>query len=227
MKEQFEQAIFENPQDASNFAVYADWLQEQGDPRGEFIQFQLSLEDRKRPKEERDALRGREAALLDEHAWEWLGSLASLLLQQDEATGKIEKRRGFDFWFTRGWLGTIRTERLYPRVAERIAEAPEARLLDTLIIGRNGDEACSTLENLDLVSRLIELDLSRTQMTNSGVWALLRCEGVRDLKYLDVSDNLILPNGIEALLNQVPHASVDDQVEAEEDDDEHFDGIRE
>lgn len=227
MKEQFEQAIFGNPDDASTFAVYADWLQEQGDPRGEFIQLQLALEDRRQSKADRDALQCREEELLAEHAFEWLGSLASLMLKRDEATSRIEKRTGFNFWLNRGWLGSIRTQRLYPRVAQRLLEAPEARLLHTLIIGENGDEACRSLETVNLVPRLRELDLGRTQLTNSGAWALLRCEGIESLQYLDVSENLLHETAVQAILQKVPHATVDDQAESDEDENEYFDGIRE
>src|SRR5262245_32071776 len=42
-----ENAIFANPDDLGAHAAYADWLIEQGDSRGEFIQVQLALEDEK------------------------------------------------------------------------------------------------------------------------------------------------------------------------------------
>ncbi len=49
MREAFEQAIREGPDDLASHAACADWLQEQGDPRGEFIRVQLALEDGGRP----------------------------------------------------------------------------------------------------------------------------------------------------------------------------------
>ena len=40
-----EQALVENPDDLAAHAAYADLLMEEGDPRGEFIQVQLALDE--------------------------------------------------------------------------------------------------------------------------------------------------------------------------------------
>ena len=41
--EAFLQAILEAPEDETPRLVYADWLEDQGDPRGEFIRLQAQL----------------------------------------------------------------------------------------------------------------------------------------------------------------------------------------
>ena len=41
--EPFLQTVLENPADDGARLVYADWLEEQGDPRGEFIRVQIEL----------------------------------------------------------------------------------------------------------------------------------------------------------------------------------------
>src|SRR5437773_11188809 len=82
MREAFEQAILENPDEVANYAAYADWLTEQGDPRGEFIQVQLALEDESVPAKKRQELKRREKALLKEHEREWLGELEPFLHTQ-------------------------------------------------------------------------------------------------------------------------------------------------
>lgn len=38
------QAILDNPEDDALRLVYADWLEERGDPRGEFIRVQVLLQ---------------------------------------------------------------------------------------------------------------------------------------------------------------------------------------
>ncbi len=38
MREAFERALVDNPDERATSSAYADWLQEQGDPRGEFSQ---------------------------------------------------------------------------------------------------------------------------------------------------------------------------------------------
>jgi uncharacterized protein (TIGR02996 family) len=97
MREAFEQAILEDPDEVAHYAAYADYLTEQGDPRGEFISVQLALEDPGRIWE-RDALAAREKELLDEHERAWLGGLAPHLL--DVALDRVSElthrwRRGF------------------------------------------------------------------------------------------------------------------------------------
>jgi uncharacterized protein (TIGR02996 family) len=41
-----ESAIAERPDERGGYEVYADWLGERGDPRGEWIHVQLAIEDR-------------------------------------------------------------------------------------------------------------------------------------------------------------------------------------
>lgn len=65
-----EAAISADPDERSGYEVYADWLAERGDPRGEFIQVQLALELAEDP-----ALRERERELLKAHEADWLGHL--------------------------------------------------------------------------------------------------------------------------------------------------------
>jgi uncharacterized protein (TIGR02996 family) len=45
LREALEAALVENPDDLAAHRAYADHLMELGDPRGEFIQVQLALED--------------------------------------------------------------------------------------------------------------------------------------------------------------------------------------
>jgi uncharacterized protein (TIGR02996 family) len=73
-------AVYRNPDADEERLVYADWLMEQGDPRGEFIacQFKADPDSKKRSR-----------ALLREHKKAWLGPLANVL------RGDVEFRRGF------------------------------------------------------------------------------------------------------------------------------------
>src|SRR5262245_49664474 len=84
LREALEQALLENPDDVASHMAYADYLRDQGDPRGEFVQVQLALEDSKRPPAERKRLKKREDELLAAHEREWLGELAPLLLSTPE-----------------------------------------------------------------------------------------------------------------------------------------------
>src|SRR3954471_11038649 len=79
LRESLEQALVENPDDLASHMAYADYLTEQGDPRGELIRVQLALEEGSRPKAERDRLKKQEGALLRANAEAWLGDLAPLV----------------------------------------------------------------------------------------------------------------------------------------------------
>src|SRR5262249_33957298 len=74
-----EAALIENPDDLANHMAYADYLTEQGDPRGELIQVQLALEDASRSAAERKKLHQREEELLVRHGRQWLGEAGRVL----------------------------------------------------------------------------------------------------------------------------------------------------
>jgi uncharacterized protein (TIGR02996 family) len=126
VREAFEQAILDQPDDPASYAAYADWLQEQGDPRGEFIRVQLALEDEVRPPEERRALQAREKELLDSHERDWLGELAPHLLDRGESTPHVEHRWRW------GFLSALSAQCLTTRFAQALAAAPAARFLREL-----------------------------------------------------------------------------------------------
>lgn len=109
LRDALEAALVENPEDLATHYAYADYLQEQGDPRGEFIQVQLALEDPQRSEAERRKLQARSDELLNEHEREWLGILADDLLANGEGL-----RRGWpwpnhstEHHFARGWLDSL------------------------------------------------------------------------------------------------------------------------
>jgi uncharacterized protein (TIGR02996 family) len=131
-----EEAIAENPDDVAAHMAYADHLQERGDPRGEFIQVQLALEDPARTAAERKPLQQREQALLKQHARAWLGEVAGVLLKKPNA-----------FAFARGWLDNITIASLTVPAARVLARASQARLVRRLVIERLKDYGWSDEED--------------------------------------------------------------------------------
>ncbi|MBA3501632.1 MAG: TIGR02996 domain-containing protein, partial [Deltaproteobacteria bacterium] len=77
--EELLRAIAEQPDDDGVRLVYADWLQERGDPRGEFIALQLAKRNRE-PSAEQER---REAALWSKHHAKWLGDMARYIKMSD------------------------------------------------------------------------------------------------------------------------------------------------
>jgi len=84
---ELEALIAKSPDDAGNYNVYADWLIQQGDPRGELINAQLKHETA--TGADTTALTDRIQELHAKHDAEWLGELAT---QQGFS---VEWRRGF------------------------------------------------------------------------------------------------------------------------------------
>ncbi|MBY0456116.1 MAG: TIGR02996 domain-containing protein, partial [Gemmataceae bacterium] len=124
----FEAALHDNPDDVATWCAFADWLAEQGDPRGQFMQVQIALEDESRAKDERDALKAREAELLAEHQSEWLGELAPFVLDRDPQDANTPRVR-----FARGWVAEVAGIFTVERV-RAIGRSPQTQFLTRLLI---------------------------------------------------------------------------------------------
>lgn len=75
----FLRAIRETPDDDTPRLVYSDWLEERGDPRGEFIWVQCELARLPASDGRRRSLKDREQALLNEHGAAWRAALPPFL----------------------------------------------------------------------------------------------------------------------------------------------------
>src|SRR5262245_37130005 len=87
--EPFLQTVLENPADDGARLVYADWLEEQGDPRGEFIRVQIELTRLKPGEPTFEGLTDREMRLLGRHGAAWRAEIP------EWARNGCEFRRGF------------------------------------------------------------------------------------------------------------------------------------
>src|SRR5262245_9632541 len=71
----FLRAIKEQPDDDGPRLIFADWLEERGDPRGEFIRLQCALARTDEDDPRRADLIRREQELLRQHKEVWLQQL--------------------------------------------------------------------------------------------------------------------------------------------------------
>jgi uncharacterized protein (TIGR02996 family) len=131
VRDVFERAILEHPDDVAGYAAYADWLQEQGDPRGEFIQVQLALEDETKLAGERKRLRARETALLEAHERVWLGDLSPYLTGRD-LYSEFAKDMALDHRWRYGYLAGVTVPYLTMTSAQALATSPVAAVLREL-----------------------------------------------------------------------------------------------
>ncbi len=76
--EGFVEEVRLNPKDDNARLILADYLEESGDPRGEFIRIQIELAGLEPMDKKRRALEVRESELLEDHGEHWLEQLRNL-----------------------------------------------------------------------------------------------------------------------------------------------------
>lgn len=124
--EPFIQAILDEPDEVTPYAVYADWLIEQEDPRGEYTRLQLALEDPSLPMYRRPKLEKSSKLIRQQHVRKWLGNLAPWLMDSGLAA--------YPYGFYRGQLASIACHTLSYRFAHELKRSPQCRLLRELYI---------------------------------------------------------------------------------------------
>lgn len=133
-QEPFLAEIRENPDDPAGYAVFADWLEEKGDPRGEFMNIQLQLENEKLRAPSRKKLQEQEKTLLKKHQRDWLGDLAPFLIDQKWKKEIGTQKDIFRFQFARGFLHSVEVSYLFPDFATALAKSPQAATLQRLSV---------------------------------------------------------------------------------------------
>lgn len=116
--ERLEETIAQNPDDRAAYAVYADWLQQAGDPRGELAAVQLARESG-----DTRELAAREEALLETYADAFAGEPQRDGYRIPDHCNEVEYRGGF--WKAVRFSGP-------ERVLRALVDHPSARLLQRL-----------------------------------------------------------------------------------------------
>lgn len=157
--EDFLRRIREAPADDGLRQVFADWLLERGDERGELINLQLARAAGQKPSA---AALKRENALLRAHEKEWIGAIEPALLKD----GRV---------FERGFLQACRTRVGDRRIAESMVGLSEWATVERL-----------DLRGWKIVNRneLILHPVMRALREVEGVWVdLLRDAAKRELPF--------------------------------------------
>lgn len=116
----FLHAILASPDDDTPRLIYADWLDERGDPRGEFIRIQCLLAMMSAEDKRRSVLEQRERDLLARHQDRWLGGVRPLLS---------------GWTFRRGFLDTISVPAATYLRLPAIPHPPTVRRLEVDLAG--------------------------------------------------------------------------------------------
>ena len=149
-----EKAILANPYDKDAYSVFADWLQEQGDPRGELMALQLAGKDK--PAQ----------AMIDKQADYFLGPLSEHLTCYDGDLGNNNRENAKQwvaearqtFLWKNGFIHRLRLahdsyadeefEGKLADVAELTLRHPSGRFLVELSFNSNGDPNEDNLDDL-------------------------------------------------------------------------------
>ncbi len=204
-----EARIRANPDDAEAWKVYADWLLDQGDRRGELIMLE-SLPTAATDKAVRKSI----ARLIAKHQATWS--------PQTLAGAHYERRHGFVVGvriddsqraYDMASLGRLLADpqaRLLTAVRLRFRSAINIEALAELELGnlrsfraayhdQGGALVHALVQNPLRSAALTELDLRYTKLTDASLFELARCVRLRGLRTLHLQHNAFGPEGIAAL----------------------------
>ncbi|MFT3697069.1 MAG: TIGR02996 domain-containing protein [Kofleriaceae bacterium] len=135
---QLEAAILANPDDKSAYSVYADWLQSQGDPRGDLIALSLAGDD---------AAAG---GLMIKKGSALLGPLVDHQRSyDDENTENFTWRWGFIDRARLSFDENMSNKRVdLKQVLSDLLDHPSGHLVRELVFGINGESGDTSLDNL-------------------------------------------------------------------------------
>lgn len=137
-RDALEAALVANPDDVAAHAAYADYLLEQGDPRGEYIRLQLAYEDRNQPAKKLRELEDAAHKIRQEHEREWVGDLWQFVQRPPSARSVAEPMEpNVVVSWRRGWIDGIRVWQTSRELVRLIAANPYTRLLASLIFVHN------------------------------------------------------------------------------------------
>ncbi len=181
--ELFLKRILEQPGDDAPRLVFADWLEEQRDPRGEFIRLQCALA-KSADAASQKKLRQREQSLLKEHGKRWSQSYSG-----------IAERCSFRRGFVEGI--TVSTEKFLKHAHELFDWAPLRRIRLTQMKAAQIDSLASE----PALDQIVEFDLTANDLQDAGIDRLLHTSQFRNLKSLNVSVNGLTDRGLSSIVN--------------------------
>jgi uncharacterized protein (TIGR02996 family) len=202
------QAISAEPEDDAPRLVYADWLEERGDPRGEFIRLECALA-RADPNGPRAApLWTRRQQLINKYEREWIRELRPFLKSWAFRRGLVEQagmgvRRFLDNADTLFRKAPVRHLRLFgaSKLIGAVARCPHLARLTSLDLYHNniGDEGAEALAASPHLAGLRELFLSFNRIGDRGALSLAASPHLGQLTRLEVVCNDIGPAAAAAL----------------------------
>ena len=196
----FEKSLQENPHDVAGWSAFADYLAENEDVRGEFMQVQLALEDESLSPAARKKLQRIEKELLAKHEREWLGPLAKVILDVVvpvyDATNPQATRPPVAHRFIRGWLGRLEFHYLTVAQARALAADPGSRLIREIVVETIANEAQVGQQEQYIDSYYEpgpDVPADIVAWSAPGLHALCRCPHLGSLRLFQLGEAVIRP----------------------------------
>jgi uncharacterized protein (TIGR02996 family) len=204
-EEAFLQAIREDPDDDAPRLVYADWLEERGDPRAELIRIQLELARTDEHDDNRLDLEVRNDRWFAEHGDRWLSRLPVRAEGQPGAPpyrvqpvdpSVLRAAEGVEWLFRRGLPEVLRADSF--AAFRRAGESPRAgtALVAVHLGNLHGTKA---LARSRLLEGLRELRLHDGHFRDAGLEHLLHSPHLSRLAALALTDDRLTAAGCRAL----------------------------
>ena len=214
----FLQEICQHPDDINARLVYADWLEDVGDPRGEFIRIQCelaTLSDEDDEQLDRKAeLAYRQRDLLEEFGAQWDADIRPFADHWQHRCGFVEYVELTFQAFVKHGEALFGKHPITAATLRGAASAHIAALAASPWLGRltrlclDGcaleDDDLQTLCKSTQLAQLTRLTLSHNRLGDAGVRALAACPALAQLEILDLSENQIRNAGVQALAES-PH----------------------
>jgi uncharacterized protein (TIGR02996 family) len=189
-EEAFVRAILEDPDEDAVRLIFADWLEERGSPRAEFIRLQCALA-RLPEGQRRGELLEREQQLLRQYEAVWAAPLLGLVDEWEFRRGFVEKIRIIPVAFV------ARAEGIFRRAPVRHVHFYRRNHVSLAEV--------ETLAGSPWLARLAALKLNSDRgLRTDGVRALTASSHLAGLRRLDLSENAIDDAGA-AILAACPH----------------------
>jgi uncharacterized protein (TIGR02996 family) len=191
--------VLESPDADEPRLVYADWLIEKSDPRGDFISTQIHLRRRLSPSARRE-LEARARTLLDQHEAEWAAPAQAIASEHHFARGFIDRVKGEVTRFLSGWrallaiepIRTVELECSGPASIEALVASDLMERVPSLALrGQVGDEGAKILASCSALKRVRNLNLGSTGLGAEGAAALADSPHVESLETLTLTGNEI------------------------------------
>ena len=201
-REMLEAAIAADFDDLAAHAAYADLLAEEGDPRGEYIQLHLALEDANQSPRLLAQMADRANRLFRAPRRDWLGKLAPFLLGGPRTTVEPVARTSNSPSAAAGWPSCM--SRMSRRIHPRPGRCARAQMLQASHCGTRGCRTTTARWSRWLDRRLLTLRSfawgTRNRSGHGGRWtrpAIVR--KMPQLRELDVRAEWVDPNELFAL----------------------------